>query len=461
LKVYQGGGGVDYTGVYQDYISGQGATYNADGWAFTATGNPLAGQNQAWLEVTFRDAGGNMLALYRSAIITTNAIATGRFPKNVWNDLRVTNQYDPNSYTLTNTVSRLVAPAGTFYVRYQVVYQGDAANSGGPVYFDDLNLASTGGSPYGNYNITWSDEFNGTNLNPNTWTNETGNGCPDVCGWGNNELEYYTGRTNNAYVSGGMLHIVARQESTNGYNYTSARLKTQGLFSCKYGRVEWRAQLPYGLGLWPALWMMGTNIASLGWPACGEIDVMENNATNTGAIQTSIHSGSDGTGWYYFTDGSSSTNFHTYTMDWTTNAMVFYVDGHVFESQTSWGSSTTNAYPFPFDQPFFILMNMAVGGNYLNNPAKSTINAGTVFPQEMLVDYVRVYNLTDPLQLALKKNGNNQVIQWPSNIVCRLQSQTNLVSHGLGSNWQIQPTTTNTFQLQPGQGDGYFRLVSP
>ncbi|HTB82905.1 MAG TPA: glycoside hydrolase family 16 protein [Candidatus Sulfotelmatobacter sp.] len=462
LKLYQAFvGTVNYTGLYQDYISGPGATYSADGWAFTASSDVLAGQNQAWLEVSFRDAAGNVLSLYRSAIITTNSIATGRFPKSVWNDLRVTNQYDPNSYALTNTVTTLVAPAGTFFVRYQLVLQGDANYSGGSVYFDDLNLVSTGGSPYGNYNITWSDEFNGTNINTNTWTFESGNGCPGNCGWGNNELEYYTARTNNAYVSGGLLHIVAQRESTNGFNYTSARMKSEGLFSCQYGRIEWRAQLPAGVGTWPALWVMGTNIANLGWPGCGEIDVMESDSTNTAMAQSSIHSGSDATAIYNFTDGNSTTNFHNYTLDWTTNAMLFYVDGHLFETQTSWGSSTTNTYPFPFNQPFFLLMNLAIGGNYVGNPTTGAINSGTVFPAQVLVDYVRVYNLTPPLQLALKKNGINEVIQWPGNIVCRLQSQTNVVSRGLGTNWQIQPTSTNMFQITPGQGDGYFRLISP
>ena len=120
-----------------------------------------------------------------------------------------------------------------------------------------------GGAPYGNYNIVWSDEFNGTNLNPNIWTYDVGGG-----GWGNGELEYYTGRTNNAFVSNGLLHIVARREATNGYNYTSARIKSQGLYSAVYGRIEWRAQLPAGIGFWPALWMLGTNITP---PSAGRI----------------------------------------------------------------------------------------------------------------------------------------------------------------------------------------------
>ena len=454
FKVYQAfTGSINYDGIYQDYISGPGATYTADGWAYTATADALAGQNVAWLEVTFRDASGGMLALYRSALITTNTIASGAFPKNIWNNLRVTNQYDPGTFQLTNTVAKLVAPAGTFFVRYQIVFQGDANNSLGSVYFDDLNLTSAGGAAYGNYNITWSDEFNGTNINTSVWTYDLGAG-----GWGNNELEYYTSRTNNAFVANGLLHLVVRKESFNGASYTSARMKSQGLFSAKYGRIEWRAQLPYGTGCWPALWMLGTNITTLGWPGCGEVDVLENVGSNPLMAQASIHSGTDATAIYNFTDGNTVTNFHTYTFDWTTNAMLFYVDGHLYQTQTSWGTSVGGqSYPFPFNQPFFFIMNVAIGGNYLGNPTTNAINAGTIFPGEMLVDYLRFYNLTDPLQVSIKKNGANVLISWPSNIVCRLLAQTN----SLASNWVQVGTASNPLPVLPSAGSAFYRLVSP
>jgi hypothetical protein len=453
LKVYQSfSGSVNYSGVYQDYISGPGAAYSADGWAYTATNDALAGQNVAWLEVTFRDAAANILGLYRSALITTNSIATGVFPKGRWNDLPLTNQYDPNTFQVTNTTSRLVAPSGAIFLRYQIVFQGDANNSAGSMYFDDLNLVRTSNAPYGDMNITWSDEFDGAAINTHVWTNDIGAG-----GWGNNELEYYTSRTNNAFVSNGLLHIVARNESFGGASYTSARMKTQGLFSSKYGRIEWRAQLPHGIGFWPALWLLGTNIASIGWPGCGEFDVMENNGSNVFMAQGSIHSGSDATAIYNFTDGAATTNFHTYTLDWTTNAILFYVDGHLYETQTGWGSSTTNAYPFPFNQPFFLLMNMAIGGNYLGNPSMATINAGTVFPGEMLVDYLRIYNPTDPFRISIERAGANILLSWPSNIVCRLQAETNT----LAGNWFLVTTTTNRFQFTPGNTSVFYRLVSP
>src|SRR5258707_5761779 len=135
------------------------------------------------------------------------------------------------------------------------------------------------------WNIVWSDEFNGTAINPNIWSFETGNNN----GWGNNELEYYTGRTQNAYVSNGVLHVVARQESLAGFNYTSARVKSQGHFAKAYGRFEFRVRLPAGLGYWPALWLLGSNIGTVGWPACGEVDVMENQGSALNKVQGTIH----------------------------------------------------------------------------------------------------------------------------------------------------------------------------
>ncbi len=456
FKVYQQfNSQVNYTGIYQDYISGPGAIYSANGWAYTLSSDKLAGQNIGWIEVTFRDANVNVLALYRSALITTNSLANGTFQVNTWVNLPVTNQYNPNTSTLTNTTTQLVAPAGTYFVRYQIVFQGDANNSNGSLYFDDLNLAQTGGSPYGNWNIVWSDELNGTNINPNVWTYDIGNGSS---GWGNNELEYYTSRTNNAYVADGQLHIVAQKESYGGSSYTSARLKSQGLFSFQYGRVEWRAQLPGGVGFWPALWLLGTNITvpAIGWPGCGEIDVMENNGGALTNVQGSLHSGSDETEVYTLPNGGSVTNFHTYTLDWSTNAILFYVDGHLYETQTSWTDSS-GTYPFPFNQPFFLIMNVAVGGSYLGNPSTNDINANSSFPGVMLVDYVRIYNQTGPLQISIAQINSKILLAWPGNIVCHLQAQTNF----LGTSWIDVVTATNSLQLVSTNNAAFYRLASP
>lgn len=450
FKVYQAFNGVvNRNGIFQDYISGPGATYTADGWAYTAANDALAGANAAWIEITFRDASANILALYRSALITTNLIASGKFPKSQWINLAVTNQYDINSVQITNQVTQLVAPPGTYFVRYQLMFQGDANYSNGSMYFDDLNLVSTGAAPYGNMNIVWNDEFDGTAINNNIWTYDLGGG-----GWGNNELEFYTNCASNAFVQDGFLHIVARRESVGSYNYTSARMKSQGLYSFTYGRLEWRAQFPEGVGFWPALWLLGTNISSIGWPKCGEIDVFENTGTNTTTVQSSIHSGGDATGYYNFFD-NGVTNFHTYTLDWATNALLFYVDGHLFESQTNWTSSA-GSYPFPFNQPFFIIMNFAVGGNYVSNPSVTDINTHSTFPSEVLVDYVRVYNTTAPFRLAISQTATNLLLTWPSNIVTHLQAQTNF-----DTSWHTVNTASNPLPLNPTNGSAFFRLSTP
>lgn len=473
-KVYQAfNGATNYTGIYQDNVSGPGASYSADGWAYTLSSDVLAGQNIAWIEVTFRDGSGNILALYRSSLVTTNTIATGSFPENTWIDLAVTNQYDPNSLVITNTTTTLTAPTGTCSVRYQITFQGDPYYSAGSMYFDDLTLSQIGTAEYGPcWNIIWSDEFNGTNLNTNNWTYDIGNGFESggyyVSGWGNDELEYYTSNTQNVYVTNGLLHIRALVQSTNGENYTSGRIKSIGLFSTMYGRIEWRAKLPSGIGYWPALWMLpATNTPYGGWPNSGEIDVMENNGSTPNQEGGTIHYGgvngddvySGKT--YTFLTGDSVTNFHTYLLEWSTNYINWYVDGHLYENQTSWyanegTSSSTYPYPAPFNFPFYILMNVAIGGNYLGNPSEASIN--TNLPGEMQVDYVRVYDQTAPLQISTATANGKVVLSWPTNIVCHLQSQTNL----LGS-WSDVPNATSPFVTiqAPGSPLVFYRLESP
>jgi beta-glucanase (GH16 family) len=471
FKVYQAfSGAINYNGIYQDNISGPGVVYSADGWAYTLSSDALAGQNVAWIEVTFRDVSGNILALYRSALVTTNAIASGAFPENTWIDLQVTNQYNPNTFVITNTVSSLVAPAGTSFVRYQIVFQGDQYYSGGSMYFDDLTLNQTSATAYGqDWNIVWSDEFNGNSLNTTNWTYDTGNGCPSLCGWGNEELEYYTSSTQNVNVTNGLLHIVALEQSMGGENYTSGRIKSVGLFYTTYGRFEWRARLPQGIGFWPALWMLPENSPYGGWPNSGEIDVMENNGNIPNQEGGTIHyGGANGkdtyTGaTYTFLDGDSVTNFHTYLLEWSTNAINWYVDGHLYENQTNWwsnvGTSTsTYPYPAPFNQPFYILMNLAIGGQYLGNPSPASIN--TNLPGEMDVDYVRVYEQTTPLEISAAESAGNVTLSWPSNIVCHLQSNTNLL---LPVSWSDVSGSTNPFVVAPASGNAsvFYRLESP
>lgn len=386
---------VNFSGLYQDYISGPGAIYTASAWVYAPSTNLLAGQNSAWLEVTFRDGNANVLALYRSSVVTN--LAGGTFPRNTWVNLPVTNACDPGTLVTTGAVSQLVAPAGAYFVRYRLVLRSAGTGAGGSLFWDDLQLSLTGGTPYSGWKLDWSDEFNGPTVDAKTWTCEIGTGAEQgMNGWGNNELEYYTNGTNNLYEGGGLLHIIARQESFHSSHYTSARIKSQGLFSCKYGRVEWRAKLPVGVGCWPALWLLGSNVTTVPWPGCGELDVMENRGSAPGTVQASVHSGTSKTDIFQFLEGEgdAASGFHTYTMDWATNAFLFYVDGHLYEIQTNW-SSSVGRYPFPFNEPFFFIMNLAIGGGYLAWPSESAINSGTPFPAEMDVDYLRVYQLTN------------------------------------------------------------------
>jgi uncharacterized repeat protein (TIGR03803 family) len=320
---------------------------------------------------------------------------------------------------------------------YGMAGQGGSSGNG-TVFALSTNLTLPG--PTNAYwQLVWNDEFNGDSIDPTHWTFDIGTG-PPYPGWGNNELEYYTSRTNNAYVAGGLLHIAAQSESYNGSSYTSAKLKTLGLFSQTYGRFEFRAKLPQGQGYWPALWMMPVNSVYGGWAASGEIDVMENIGSDLADVYGTIHYGgvypnqkqSSGPS-YTFPAGDSVTNFHVYALEWTTNAFNWYLDNQLYESQTYWWSSG-GPYPAPFDQPFYLIMNLAVGGNFPGSP-----NGSTVFPGEMQVDYVRVYVWAPTPQLTIIPSGANVVLTWPTNATgFTLESSTSL---GSSAAWSaVSPT---------------------
>jgi len=225
---------------------------------------------------------------------------------------------------------------------------------------------------------------------PTKWTYDYGGG-----GWGNQELESYTPRTANAEQRGGYLVITARKEDYTGGDgiprqYTSARLKTQGRFAQAYGRFEARMQLPVGKGIWPAFWMLGSNIDSVGWPKSGEMDPMECIGDPL-MIHSGIHgpttSGGDaGVGaWFQVPSGSDvDKGFHIYAVEWQPNDVRFYFDDHLIAEYTP--KDMPAGMTWVFDHPFFILLNVAVGGNWPGSPA-----ANAVFPQQMLVDYMRVY----------------------------------------------------------------------
>ncbi|MCF8241623.1 MAG: family 16 glycosylhydrolase [Melioribacteraceae bacterium] len=250
------------------------------------------------------------------------------------------------------------------------------------------------------YTLVWSDEFSGTQLNESIWTRETGGG-----GWGNNEWQYYTDRDTNAFVQDGKLTIRALEESFGGRDYTSARLITKDNKSFQYGKIEARMKLPYGQGIWPAFWMLGQNISSVGWPACGEIDIMEmiGGSTNDNVTYGTAHWDDNGHamygGNYVLSTGIFADDFHLFTIEWTPQYIKWFVDGtqfHVIDI-TPGGLSE-------FHQEFFIILNIAVGGNWPGYP-----DATTEFPQTMEIDYVRVYQdaslipgivLTDPVDNA-------------------------------------------------------------
>ncbi len=236
------------------------------------------------------------------------------------------------------------------------------------------------------YQLVWSDEFDGSSLDLTKWEPQIGTGCPSLCSWGNNELQYY--RAENATVAGGFLTIEAKEQAFGGRSYTSARLRTQDLADFTYGRFEMRAKLPIGQGLWPAFWMLSTNSPYGGWPVAGEIDIMEYLGNAPADVFGTIHYGnpnqifaSSGTS---LASGTFNDDFHTFGIEWDPFEIRWYLDGVLYACNSFWVSSG-GPYPAPFDQPFHMLLNLAVGGN-LPGPPDGT----TVFPQELVVDWVRV-----------------------------------------------------------------------
>ena len=241
----------------------------------------------------------------------------------------------------------------------------------------------TAPSTYQGLNLVWSDEFSGKTINPLVWNYDIGGS-----GWGNNELEYYTNSSKNAFVTNGYLVIEARKETYKTNNYTSARLLSKDKKSFTYGRIDFRAKLPKGQGIWPALWMLGSNISTKSWPACGEIDIMELLGHEPQKTYGTIHWGAAGGpsthigGNYLLNSQTFSDSFHVFSLLWETNKLSFLIDNIPFFSADK---SQVNG-DYPFDKPFFFIMNVAVGGNWPGNPDTTTI-----FPQRMIVDYVRVF----------------------------------------------------------------------
>ncbi len=245
------------------------------------------------------------------------------------------------------------------------------------------------------WNLIFDQDFSSaTSINTNVWNFDIGNGeAQGIKGWGNNELEYYT--NHNAYVKDGNLIIEANKEKVSDqygtYNYTSARINTMGKFSFEYGKVVIVAKLPEGQGIWPAFWMLGDNINQVGWPACGEIDIMEMLGNNPAKVYGTAHgpiSGGVGIGQSYtLPSGTFSDSYHTFTFIWNKDAMGWYVDDHLYFFLTkSYVKSHYGAQDWVYDHPFFLIINLAVGGNWPGNPDSST-----VFPQKIYIKSIKVY----------------------------------------------------------------------
>src|SRR5437867_3963935 len=306
------------------------------------------------------------------------------------------------------------------------------------------------------WNLVWRDEFDGPSdsaVDSSKWYFDVGGK-----GWGNNELETYTSRTANAHLEGGLLVIKALKETFTGpdkviRNYTSARLLTKNKFSQAYGRFEARIKIPYGQGIWPAFWMLGDNIDTAHWPNCGEIDIMENIGKEPSIVHGTFHgpgySGGGGvSASYALPHGQKfSDDFHTFALEWEPDVMRFYVDRILYKTRTP--ADLPAGTTWVFDHPFFIILNVAVGGGWPGNP-----DATTVFPQQMLVDYVRVYQHATPsnVPVLFTDEGANRALALDSVTFKRDPfSVRNSLNFSSDRTTRLMLLSAN-LDLQPGDG---------
>ena len=229
--------------------------------------------------------------------------------------------------------------------------------------------------------LLWAEEFDGDQLSPEYWQLELGDGCPELCGWGNNELQIYA--RNNHRLEDGKLVITALKSDSA---YTSTRMTTQGKMEFRYGRLEARAKLSTGKGIWPAIWLLGSNITEVGWPRCGEIDILEYVGKAPGEVFTSLHT-QDSHGNTINTRKTRiegiEDGFHIYALEWDPEKIEFFVDD---ELVYTFAPEERTEDVWPFDQPFFLIINMAIGGNFGGPEVDDTI-----FPREFIIDYIRIY----------------------------------------------------------------------
>ncbi len=232
-----------------------------------------------------------------------------------------------------------------------------------------------------NWQLSWADEFNGTALDTTKWSVDLGDS------FGTGQEDYDTARTANVNETGGTLALTAQQESYQGASYTSGRIETGGTFSQTYGRFEARIKIPAGQGLWPAFWLLGANDAQVGWPECGELDIMEARGVSPGTVLGSMHGpgGNSQTAAFTLPNGALfSDDFHIFALEWEPGTVRWYVDDQLYETQSA--DLLPASQTWVFDHPFFVILDLALGGSF-----GGAIGASTPLPQSMLVDYVRVY----------------------------------------------------------------------
>ena len=319
------------------------------------------------------------------------------------------------------------------------------------------------------WSLVWSDEFDGSSLDTTKWTADVGNGCPDLCGWGNNELQWY--RPENVTVSGGNLVLTAKDETYGPSSFTSGKVLTRDKYSVRYGRIEMRAKLPTGDGLWPAFWMMPQDDVYGGWAASGEIDIMESsNAMN--AIGGALHFGgawpnNTYTSGSYAPGGSFADDFHVYAIEWEADEMRWYVDDVHFMTRVSsqWYTDAAPGDPnAPFDQEFFIILNLAVGGWYPGCTDPGCITSD--LPQDYMIDYVRVYEevataeptvtITTPANGATLPTGDILIEATASDA----DGTVDRVEFFNGSSYLGQDTSAPYSYTWPGVTDGCYTIVA-
>jgi beta-glucanase (GH16 family) len=241
---------------------------------------------------------------------------------------------------------------------------------------------------YEEWNLVWSDEFEEPTIDLEKWSFQIGNGCPNLCGWGNNELQYYTDREQNAFIEDGQLIIRAARERYEGFAYTSARMISKDKGDFRFGRIEARAKLPEGKGIWPAIWMLPTDEVYGSWAASGEIDIMEMVGHEPNTIHGTVHYNQWPNNKYLGDDYPAtpdlSEEFHTYAITWEKDSIYWWFDDTNYFSIHE--GKLPQAEQYPFNERFYLILNLAVGGNWPGSP-----DGTTRFPQQLAIDYIRIY----------------------------------------------------------------------